>query len=221
MADVDLIPADYLSGQLVRLRAKQLLIACIAVAAVVGAARAALGVAMSVEKMGIARLQKDGEALERIKKQADAYRQQKLLAEKQLAELDELRGGGKVGLLLQAIDAAYDSGVWLDEMRFLRRDRAVVASATPLPAGGRSEIIVIPVPAPGAAQPADSGEQRVELIGHAANHTRLAEFMRNLGAQPGVAEVRLQDSALGASTGAPAIDVSLVLLLDNKTGGRQ
>jgi Fimbrial assembly protein (PilN) len=219
VADVDLIPADYTKAQLVRRRVRQLLLACVSVVVIAGVARFALDLVTSSEKVNIARLEKEGQLSTRSKIEADNFRQQKLLAEKQLAELDELRGGDRLRLLLQAIDAAYSDSIWLDELRFFRRDPVPTGNTKSLPGGERSGIIVVPrqnVPVSGAvAQPAEI-EQRVEIIGHATNHTRLAEFMRRLGSQPGIAEVRLLDTGLGSYSNSPVINLTLMLLVDDK-----
>ena len=221
MADVDLIPADYSKVQLVRRRVRQLLIACVSVVIVVGAVRLALSLVMSFESFSIARLETEGQILTRSKAEADGYRQQKLLAEKQLAELDELRGRDRLRSLLQAIDAAYSDSIWLDELHFFRRDQVATGNMSSLPGGAHSDIIVVPrqnVVASGAAPPPTRMEQRVEIIGHATNHTRLAEFMRGLSSQPGITEVRLLDTGLGSYSNSPVIDFTLMLLVDDKAG---
>jgi hypothetical protein len=219
VADVDLIPADYTKAQLVRRRVKQLLIACVSAIVVVGVARIALSQAISFEKLSIARLEKEGQVSTRNKAEADKFRQQKLLAETQLAELDELRGRARLGLLLRAIDAAYSDRIWFDELRFFRPDPVATGNTTLLPRGGRSGIIVVPTqngPASGLAAPPARIEQRVALVGHATDHTRLAEFMRSLGSQPGIGEVRLLDTGLGSYGNSPVIDLTLMLLVDDK-----
>ena len=219
MADVDLIPADYSKARLVRQRVRLFLVACVLVVVAVGVARLALQLAMSFEKLNLARLEKQGQASSRSKAEADGFRQQKLLAEKQLAELDELRGRDRLRLLLRAVDAAYNDSIWLDELRFLRHDHAPAGSVSSLPGGGRTGIIVVPrqnVPVSGAAPPPAETGQRVEITGHATNHTRLAEFMRSLGSQPGIADVRLLDTGLGSFRNHPVIDLKLMLLVDER-----
>lgn len=218
MADIDLIPAEYAKRALVRRRLKPLLIALVALVLAVGLARLALYLLASAESANIAQLRKEDQVSARNKAEADGIRQQKQLAERQLAELDDLRGGDRLGLLLRALDAAYSDGVWFDQLRFFRRDLAT-GDLSALPGGGRSGIIVVPkenVPAPGGA-PAPAGvEQRAEIVGQSTSHTRLAEFMRNLGNQPGIAEVRLVDTGLGRLGSTPVIDLTLMLLVDDK-----
>lgn len=213
MADVDLIPADFTKAQFVRRRVTQLLIACVSIFVVAGALRLGLSLAMSSEKLSIARLEKELQLLARSKAEADNYRQQKLLAENQLAELEDLRGRDRLRLLLQAIDAAYSDGVWLEELRFFRRDPG--PNGSPLP-GGTGAIMAAKQNAPASGATRPSAAQRVEIIGHATNHTRLAEFMRSLGSQPGIAEVRLQDTGLGSYSNNPVIDLTLLLFVDDK-----
>lgn len=212
MADIDLIPADYAKRALVRRRVKPLLLALIVVALAVGLARLALYQLVSLENANVAQLQKEGQIVARSQAEADNFRQQKQLAEKQLAELDELRGRDRLKLLLRAVDAAYNDSIWLDQVRFFRRE--LPAGSTALPGGGRTGIIV--APKPGAAPAPAVVEQRAEIVGHAASHTRLAEYMRALGSQPGIAEVRLVDTGLGSYANVPVIDLTLMLLVDEK-----
>jgi hypothetical protein len=218
MADIDLIPADYAKLARVRRRMKPLAIALIGLALVIGLARLALSLLISFEQANVAQLQKQGQISAQARAEADALRQQKQLAEKQLAELDELRGRDRLKLLLRAIDAAYSDSIWLEQLRFFRRDPPA-GDVTALPGGGRSGIIVVPKPnvADPAGAPSAAGiEHRAEIVGHAINHTRLAEFMRVLGSQPGIAQVRLVDTGLGSYSNVPVIDLTLMLLVDDK-----
>lgn len=221
MADVDLIPADYAKVRRVERRVRQLLIACVVVVAVVGAVRLALSMAISFERLSIVRLEAEGQTITRSKAEADDYRRQKLLAEKQLAELDELRGRDRLRLLLQAIDAAYSDSIWFDELHFFRSDQVAAGRTSSLPGGAHSDIIVLPatsVVALGVASAPTRMEQRAQIVGHAMNHTRLAEFMRGMSSQPGIIEVRLLDTGLGSYNSSPVVDVTLLLLVDDEAG---
>jgi len=219
VADVDLIPAEYSRNRLLRRRAKQFMVACASVAVVVVAARLALERAISLDRQEIVLLQQKGKASTLSKAEADAIRQQKLRADRQLSELDELRGGDRLRLLLYAIDAAWSDSIWLDELRLVRRDRPASGNTGVLPGGG---LPIILVQKPGAVPPPDAlapGAQRVEISGHAANHSRLADFMRGLGGQPGIAAVHLLDTGLGSHASRPVIDLTLQLVVDGAAKG--
>lgn len=216
MADIDLIPADYTKRAVLRRRMGPLLAALIALVLVIGLARLSLYLLVSSEKAKIAQLQKQSEVSARTRAEADRFRQQKLLAEKQLEELDELRGRDRLRVLVRAIDAAYSDSIWFEQLRFFR-GAAPTGDLSSLPGGGRSGVIVAPKEtAPGSGAAPGGIEQRAEIIGHATNHTKLAEFMRALGRQPGIAEVRLVDTGLGTYANTPVIDLTLVLLIDDK-----
>lgn len=214
MADVDLIPADYAKDRLVRRRVKLFALACVSVAVLVGAARAGLEVALSRENREVTDLKEQGALLARSKSEAEAFRLQKQRAEKQLTELDELRGSDRLRMLLHALDAAWSDSIWLNELRLVRRDRPAGGNTGVLTGGG---VPIIVVPKPGAEplqEPLAAGAQRVEIRGHAVNHSRLAEFMRGLAEQPGIAGVSLLDTGLGSHANRPVIDLTLLLLVD-------
>lgn len=217
MADIDLIPTAYLKRQLVERHLRRFLIVAIAVVALVGAARVALNRAIASETATVARMAKAVEIYSQTEAKADAYREQRKIGETRLSLLDELRGRDRLKILLLAIDTAYSPSIWLDELRFTRRENLPTAALKPQPGG----VLVIPqgnAPAPGGAAGRPSVEQRVEIVGHAIDHTRLAEFMRSLSAQPGIADVRLLDTGLRTYTNTQVIDLSLTLLIDDKAG---
>ncbi len=224
MADIDLIPAAYLKRQLVQKHVRRFLVATVAAAALVGGVRLALNHAIVSETATVARLTKAAEVYSQTEARADGYRQQRELGEKRLSQLDELRGRDRLRILLQAVDSAYSPSIWLDELRFLRRENLPTGTLNPGAASTASTVLVIPkenVPVPGAAANRPSVEQRVEIIGHATDHTRLADFMRSLGAQPGIADVRLLDTGLRTYANTQVIDLSLTLLIDDRQGRPQ
>jgi len=221
VADVDLIPAGYSRVQLVRRRVKQFLIACISVFVVVGILFSALSVATSLERSNVGHLENEIKTATKSNGEVDGYRQQKLLAEKQLTELDQLRGRNRLSLFLRAVDSAYSDSIWLDELHYFRRDPSSSGTATTSPGPARPGIVVMPaqnVPVSGEAPNPQSAGQRVEIIGHATSHTRLAEFIRRLTGQPGIAEVRLLDTGLGNYSNSPVIDFILMVQVDERIG---
>jgi hypothetical protein len=199
MADVDLIPSSYSKAQRVRLRVRQFSLALMSVVAVIGVSFLGLKAAMSLERSSIVRLEMERQVSAQSQAEADNYRQQIRLVERQLTELDELRGRDRLRMLLMAIDAAYNDNVWLDELHFFRREPAPAQAA----------------PASGEAQQFAAIEQRVKIVGHATTHTRLAAFMHALNSQPGIAEVRLMDTGMGSHSNRPVIDLALMLRVDD------
>jgi hypothetical protein len=167
----------------------------------------------------VARLQSEKQLWAQSKAKVEEYKKSKLAAEKQLAALDELRGRDRLRLLLHALDGAYVENVWLDEIKYYRRDSLPGGTLDSSPGGARAGIVVIPqksAPARGARDI----EQRVAITGHAVNHAMLAQFMRKLERQPGIADVSLLDTAPRAYPNALVINLKLALLVDEKTKGR-
>ncbi len=223
MAEFDLIPTDYAQSQVLRRRLKWFALALVSIACLAAFARLGLALAVNFENAKVARLQKESEISAQAKGKAEEYRQQKLAAEKQLSALDDLRGRDRLRLFLGAIDAAYLNGVWFDAIRYYRSEALPTGNLDALPGGAHAGIIVVPkenVPTPGAAPQARGIGQHVELVGHALNHSLVAEFMRALGRQPGVVDVRLLDTGLRTYTNALVIDFKLLLLVDDKAGRR-
>lgn len=224
MAEFDLIPKDYARSQALRRWVKWFALVVALIVAFVALARLGLALAIRSESGELARLRSQDAIAAQAKASADAYRQQKQLAEKQLRALDELRGRDRVRLFLHAMDAAYLNGIWFDEIRYFRGETVATGNLNALPGGANSGIIVMPKESqPGADAAARAGgiEQHVGLFGHALNHSLVAQFMRALGSQPGIADVRLQDTGLRAYTTATVIDFKLSLQVDDKAGSRQ
>jgi hypothetical protein len=224
MAEFDLIPQDYAQGQVLRRRLKRFAFVLLAMVLLAALARQGLALAIRFENRAVTRLRGESQAAVQARARADAYRQQKLVVEKQLNTLDELRGRDRVRLFLSAMDAAYLNGVWFDEIRYYRDATLPTGKLDSLPGGTNSRIIVVPkenVPAADSAAQVRGIEQHVELVGHALNHTLVADFMRALGSQPGIADVRLLDTGLRDYGTAQVIDFRLSLLVDDKAGRRR
>ena len=218
MAELDLIPADYLQRQVLRRRLRRFVAAIVAIGCLAGLAKLALQVGIATEKAEAARLQTEAQLWAQGRAKIDEYRSRKLAAEKQLAALDELRGRDRLRLLLNALDAAYVDSVWLDEIRYYRGEPPSTAALDTVPGGVRSGIVVVQEGVP--ASSTRGIEQRVGISGHAVNHAMVAQFMRKLERQPGIADVSLLDTAPRAYPNALVIDLKLSLLVDEKARGR-
>lgn len=223
MAEFDLIPREYARSQALRRQLKWFAVALVAILCLAALTRLGLALVIGTETATVARLRKDGEIAAQSRAQAEAYLQQKRTVEQQLKALDDLRGRDRLRLFLAAVDAAYLNGIWFDAIRYYRSDTLPTGNLDALPGGARAGIIVVPkenLPVPGAPPRPPGIEQHVELVGHALNHSLVAEFMRALARQPGIADVRLLDTGLRSYTSALVIDFKLALLVDDSTGRR-
>lgn len=217
MAEMDLIPGEFRQRLRRRALMRQLGLACVLLLVGIGVGRALLGYLTWREKTQVASLERKQSVAEQSKVKAQDYQQRKQVVEKQILALDELRGRGRVGQFLHAMDAAYDEGIWLDNLHFLRRSGTGTLSNTP--GAANAGIIVVPTSPPTSAQTLELA-QGVDIVGHALNHSRLADFMRKLGMQPGVADLRLIDTRLRAYTSAQVVDFSISLQLDKKAAAQ-
>jgi Tfp pilus assembly protein PilN len=211
MSEMDMIPGDYRQGLSGRRLLRRFIVACVVVLCCIGLARMLLGYLIWRENVQVVHLEQQEQVIEQNKARTEEFRQQKQVTEQQLAALNKLRGRDRVALFLRSIDNVYIEGVWLDSLHFMRRNGTGKLQA---PGAVNSGIIVVP----NGAETAQSLQinQGAEMIGHAMNHTRLAEFMRNLGKQPTVADLRLIDTGTRNYTNIQVVDFNLSLQLDEK-----
>jgi hypothetical protein len=211
MSEFDLIPPDYVRGKTLRRQMKWFIVALVAVASLVALGWLGLRSLVALENREVARLQEQGRLAALGKAKEEAYRQRTQVAAHQLDVLDELRGRDRMLMFFKAIDAAHVEGVWFDEVRFARR-----AAPGSIEAGAAGKA---PDPKDPSAKPAEI-EQVAEIAGYAVSHSKLAEFMRSLGRQPGIAAMRLIDSGLRTNANTQAIDARISLRVDDKALGR-
>ena len=207
MASMNLIPDDYRQGIGLRRMVRNFIAACIVVLCGIGAAKALFTYLIWRENVQVVRLEQQEQASQQTKNKTEEFRQQKQVTEQQLAALDELRGNDRVTLFLHAIDNAYSEGVWFDSLRFMRRSST--GTLNNVPGATNAGIIVVPN---GAETPQSLEiEHGAEIIGHAINHSILAEFMRKLGTEPSVADLRLIDTGTRNYTTMQVVDFNLAL----------
>jgi hypothetical protein len=211
MSELDLIPTDYARVLALRRRARALLASVAAIAAVALVARTGLGILLSAEKGEVARLQAKKLLWHESKTKTEKLKSEVQATEKQLAALDELRGRGQMRLFLEALDNAYVDKIWVDEIKYYRRE-AMPADAAQ--SGARNVPVV--ANASGVAPAAQRMEQRASVVGHAMNHLTLAEFMKKLERQRAVADLGLVDTSPRVYPHAIIIDFKLALLMEQK-----
>ena len=223
MATLDLIPADYAQRQLLRRRVRRFAAAVVSLACLVALARLTLHFLSSIEKGEVARLRIQEQLVTQGKTRMEEYRNRKLATQQQLIALDELRGRDRLRLFLKALDAAHVENVWLEEIKYYRRDNLAAGNPDSPPGIARAGILVVPeksAPQPGTAGTGPDVEQRVGITGQAANHATLAQFMRRLEGQPGIADVSLLDTSRRSYSNALLIEMKLSLLVDEKARRR-
>jgi hypothetical protein len=216
MAGIDLIPRQYALQRRVWRRCKYFAAAALSLVCLMAAARGALWFGDAREHQQLAELRKNEQVSADGLAKVREFEQRKTAAQKDLEALDHVRGRDRVRTLVEALDGAYLSGIWFDEIRSFRAGIAPSANGQP---GSSANSAPVANPQP-AARPAaaSSGEQRIELAGHALEHARLAAFMTRLSAQPAVSDVRLLDTSTNGDPGEPLIDFRMSLAI---AGARQ
>lgn len=216
MGEMNLIPDDYRLNLDLRRVLRNFMIACVVVLGCVGIGKMLLTYLIWRENVQVVRLEQQEQVLQHNKSRTEEYRQQKQVTEQQLAALNELRGRERVTLFLQALDSAYAEGVWFDSLRFMRRSST--GTLDNVPGAANAGIIVVP---DGAETPQSLEiSQGAEIIGHAVSHSLLAEFMRKLGTEPSIADLRLIDTGTRSYTTMQVVDFNLALQVNEKVRGQ-
>lgn len=216
MDEIDLIPGGFRQRRGLHRRVRYFLGACVAVLCLVAAARLTLAYLSWRETARVVQLEQQNQTQQQNKVKTEALRQKKQVTEQQLAALDQLRGRDRVAIFMRAIDQAYRDGVWLDSVHFMRR--AGTGKLTYLPGATQANIVVVPAGAEANAQ--FDVSQGAELVGHALNHTVLADFMQRLSAQRGVTDLQLVSTGTSQSSTTQVVDFSLNLQIDALRRGK-
>ena len=205
MHDINLIPADYTVARRLRRGLRAFGLALAAVAAVTAVGRGWIAVRLSDGRPMVDQMRKQAKlALDRQTQLAE-LEARKAAVETRLAALHALRDHATWVAMFEAIDQAYNRNLWFDELAF-------------------SRTVQIDAPAPANQPAADppSREQATapprisngfDIKGHALDHAAIADFMRTIGAQPGVETVRLTDTGLRKYSAMEVVDFSLAATL--------
>ena len=212
MGEMNLIPDDYRQNLDLRRVLRNFMIACVVVLGCVGIGKMLLTYLIWRENVQVVRLEQQEQVLQHNKTRTEEYRQQKLVTEQQLAALNELRGRDRVVFFLKAIDSAYAEGVWFDSLRFMRRSSTGTLDNVP----GAVNTGIIVVPANAETPQSLEINHGAEIVGHAVSHSLLAEFMRKLGTQASVADLRLIDTGTRSYTTVQVVDFNLALQVSEK-----
>jgi Fimbrial assembly protein (PilN) len=210
MAGIDLRPRQYALKRRLWRRCKSFAAGVLAIVCLVATARGALWLGGVHEQGQLSSLRQNEQLSAADLAKARHLEGEKAAAQKELTTLEDLRGRHRVRALVDALDRAYLSGVWFDEIRSFRAGVAPAAGSAP---NGTPAV----APQPSAGQPTSpapaDNRQRVELAGHAVEHSRLADFMTRLAAQPSVSDLRLLDTSSNGDGSEPAIDFRMSLAI--------
>ncbi len=215
---VDMIPGEYRSG----LRLRRLLAGfgwtCLALVLALGVSFAALAHAVSKERTALARSRQLQAQNAAWQARLAELKTQKENTDSRLRSLDALRGGGApIGAMFNEVDAALNGRVWFRELAFSRGGEP---SADKAEAGGPGKV---PAAAADKSVAADANQRgaRAEILGIAADHAALADFIRAFGTRPGVAEVKLRDTSTRSYSNVQVVDFHLAATMDVAAGAAQ
>ncbi len=210
MADIELIPADYAATpRLAPAPAPARRSGCVLLALATAAARAWLGWRIAAERPAVA-------ALRQAETRANARRT--ALDARCMPTSATPKHGSR------ALQALRDRAAW--PLRLPRHRRGAppepLVRRARLPARGTRGPRPAPPrrhrqpPAPAASAAAAPPPllHRFEIVGHALTHAAVTDFMRDLGAQPGIANLRLTDSGMRRYSTIDVVDFRLTGLLE-------
>lgn len=213
---MDLIPGDFRRLRRTRYYLRAVGAACALLAVFCALGWLGLQALIASEEQKIEQLRRQDGQFQVDQSKVAEMRQKKQLIEDQLGALSRLRAGEQVESLLRAIDAAHTPGIWFESIQLHHpaNETAGAALAKVLPGALRA---MGGVPSAASAKTGAGGS--VNIIGHAIDHTRLAEFMRKLGEQSGMARLYLIDTKPRSYAEVEAIDFALAMQLDVQGAG--
>jgi Tfp pilus assembly protein PilN len=217
MAEIDMIPRSFHLARRRGLVLRQLAIAAVSVLGAGLLAYLLLAWRIAVEQPSVTRLRVSTGQSAALHAELEALGVRRNALEARLAVFSALRGAGDVTHVMTALDRALPQGVWFTQMQFYRDKQlaspAPTTSGAVAPLGGVS--LAVPVDATGKASATETTTWRIgknlDISGDALDHAALATFLQQLGAQPGVAEVRFLKSAPQASDGVQRVAFNLTM----------
>jgi len=209
MTEIDMIPQSYREQLRVRLWGRNFLAAIAALVVLIVVAKVWLLVTLSVQKPKLELLQHGRHAVAAQLAAVEALRARKSEAESNLSVLAELRGGPSVEQISGTIDRAINDGVWFDRLQFVRS--ADYAAPKADPAAGAP-------PGDGATAGAKRPLNQLEIGGRAVSHSALAEFAKNLAAEPGTRNVRVVNTARQGDSAATAVRFEVAAVINGAAG---
>ena len=200
MADIELIPRDYLAMRLLRKRLLRCAVVLGLLLVIATGARGWLGWRLASERPRVEGLREAEKSASERQARLLSLQARKAEADVQLASLATLRNGAAWQTIFRAIDGAHNPSLWFDSLSYSRE----VQLEPPVVAARPSA----------SAPPPPALRYSFELQGHALAHAAITDFMRALGEQPGIAGVRLAETGLRRYATVEVVDFKLSGSLD-------
>ena len=210
MTEIDMIPQSYREQLRVRLWGRNFLAAIAVLVVLIVTAEVWLIVTLSVQKPKLELLQRGRTAVAAQLAAVEALRARKSEAEKNRSVLADLRGGPSVEQISGTIDRAINDGVWFDQLQFVRSADYAAPKADPAASAPSGDDVAV-----GAKRPLN----QLEIRGRAVSHSALAEFAKNLAAEPGTRNVRVVNTARQSDSAATVVQFEVTAVI-NGTAGR-
>lgn len=196
MNDIDLIPRSYRDAVRIRHLVERGALGLIAMLAIGLAAFSITIWQVRVQTAQLVPLRNEANRVAALRQQMEKLAAEKSKIEGSSTALTALRGTGEPYQLAEAIDAALSANVWLSSIRFSREQQALDATQAAAAQSNGGVVITAPNGAPGQDGRPLRLTNTVEIKGTAIDHTALAEFIKALSSQPGLADVRLLNSTI-------------------------
>jgi Tfp pilus assembly protein PilN len=213
MAKMDLIPQSYRDALRLRHTLKAFLVALTILLAAIGLGRIAFFSVIKAQQPALDGLRQRQVLAASQRARIGELHAAKAKAENRAKMLAHLRGGDAVAVLSTAIERALNDRVWLQEMKFLRAGEYVELKPEAVATG---YFLVIPKD-DDKTQGTDRAwrmQQSLELVGHALDHSAIAEFITRLGTYEQFKDVRLINSHVHIEPGGEVVDFSALALIN-------
>ena len=213
MAEMDLIPQSYRDALRLRLTLKVFLLALTALLAFVGLGRVGLYSVTRAQQPALDGLRQRQATAASQRTRIDELRAAKAKAETRVKMLAHLRGSDAVAVLSAAIERAINDRVWLQEVKFLRAGEYVELKPEAVATG---YFLIVPKDDNKTNGPdrAWRMQQSLELVGHALDHSAIAEFITRLSSQEEFKDVRLVNSRVHTEPDGEVVDFSALALIN-------
>ncbi len=216
MSEIDLIPADYRLQLRLKRHGTRFLVFFGCLVLVIAGSQWGLSRSLEAERAAIQQLKTGEMDLLQQKTRLEELRSEKADLTNRLQVLKALRGGPPAERIFVQIDRAIGREVWFTELKFIREGQ--VQEVEPQ-SGTPGYFVIVSKDRNRDRSESWQTKTRIEIRGQALTHSALAEFVRRLQVQPGIADVYLLNTGSRSYTTSQVIDYQLAAVVDSAEGG--